>query len=136
MRSKVQKEINEVSKKLGNLTDKQLEQYVSEEHKKQFRKKFATAGGIAAGNILFENKRGLFGMSKTKKRKAQTNGGKSAGKLAVEKGTVFIAAKASIKSPNNINKKTFKCPHCKKEGAYRIMMRWHGDNCKLKKIKK
>ncbi len=135
MRSKVQKEINEVSKKLGNLTDKQLEQYVSEAHKKQNKERI-TKGGIVQGYKLYKEKRGIFGMSEQKRKKVKINGGKVAGKMAVENGTVFIAAKASIKSPNNINKKTFKCPHCKKEGAYRIMMRWHGDNCKLKKVKK
>lgn len=31
------------------------------------------------------------------------------------------------------NAKTI-CPHCKKEGQYRAMKRWHFDNCKHKKI--
>ena len=27
----------------------------------------------------------------------------------------------------------YRCPHCNKEGQYRAMHRWHGDNCKHKK---
>jgi len=45
MKSKAQKEINQASKVLGNLTDKQYEQYVSEGHKKQ-NKERASKGGL------------------------------------------------------------------------------------------
>ena len=46
MRSKVQKEINESNKVLGKLTDKQLEQYSSNEE----YKKGAALGGYLVGN--------------------------------------------------------------------------------------
>ena len=46
MRSKVQKEINESNKVLGKLTDKQLEQYASNED----YKKGSSLGGFLVGN--------------------------------------------------------------------------------------
>lgn len=93
----------------------------------------AIKGGIIMGNQHLKNGTGLFGMSEKKKKKAQIDGGKIAGQLAVEKGTVSKAGKISVKSPNHVNNRTQQCSHCKKIGGYTIMKRWHMDNCKYKK---
>ncbi len=89
--------------------------------------------GIKTGNNHYKNGTGLFAMSDSKKKKVVVNGGKAAGKLAVENGTVSKAGKISAKSPNHVNNKILKCPHCKMQGAYPAMKRWHGENCKHKK---
>jgi hypothetical protein len=93
----------------------------------------AIEGGKVMGNYHLQNGTGLFGMSNKKKKQSQINGGKVAGKLAVERGTVSKAGKISVSSPNHVNNKTSTCPHCKKEGGFTIMKRWHMDNCKYKK---
>jgi hypothetical protein len=93
-------------------------------------------GGNTTGKQHYENGTGLFGMSKTKKRKAQTNGGKVAGKLAVKKGTVVKAGKVSAKSSKHPNNTLIKCKHCSMVSTLPTISRWHNDNCKLKKSKK
>jgi len=89
--------------------------------------------GLKTGYKHYKNKTGLFSMTKEEKLNAQINGGKSAGKLASERGTVIKAGKISAKSKNHINNKKLKCPYCKLEGAYPTMKRWHMDRCKFKK---
>jgi hypothetical protein len=44
-----------------------------------------------------------------------------------------ISRKISESQKNNPNHHAFKkliCPHCKKEGAYVAMKRWHFDRCR------
>lgn len=97
-------------------------------------KSIQSIGGIAAGKILYKNNIGLFGMSDVRTNEIKVKGGKVMGRVAVEKGTVFKAAKASVKSPNHINNKRLTCPHCNKEGGYTAMKRHHMDRCKYKSI--
>jgi hypothetical protein len=120
---KILEEANEV---FSNKSDKQIQQFYS------IRGKGGIIGGTIMGYKHLKNKTGLFSMSKSKKKEVVTNGGKSAGKLAVKNGTVSKAGKISAKSPNHVNNKILKCPHCKMEGAYPTMKRWHMDNCKHK----
>ena len=88
MRSKVQKEINQSNKVLGKLTDKQIERYhfnnFTSVQKEQFIK-FVSEGGVSAGNILYENKKGLFGMTDEAKKVAQINGGIATSSLPIWK---------------------------------------------------
>lgn len=132
MRSKVQKEINDFNKVLGNLTDKQYEQYVSVAHKKQ-NKERASKGGITAGNLLLKSKKGLFSMSENAKTKARLNGGYATSSLPIFKEICSKGGKASAKSPKHPNNTLVKCPHCSKKSNLAIMKRWHFDNCKMKK---
>lgn len=92
--------------------------------------------GLNTGYQHYQNGTGLFAMNDKKKKQSVINGGKAAGKLAVENGTVSKAGKISAKSKNHVNNKTLKCPHCKMKAAYPTMMRWHMDNCRFKKVKK
>lgn len=95
-------------------------------------KEAAISGGNTMGNTHYKNKTGLFGMSEEQKKQTAIAGGKISGKLAVERGTVSKAGKASIESPNHVNYKILICPHCGKEGKFTIMKRWHMDRCKYK----
>ncbi len=131
MRSKVQIEINESNKVLGKLTDKQLEQYVSETHKKQ-NKERNSKGGTIQGNELLQTNRGLFGMSERKKKKARSNGGKAATSKPEWKNIVVKAGKASAKSPKHPNNILEKCIHCGFKTTLPLIRRWHNDNCKNK----
>jgi len=40
--------------------------------------------------------------------------------------------KASVDSPDHPTKRRMKCQHCGKVGGLGAMMRWHGDNCRLR----
>ena len=126
-KKQIDKILEEANKVSSSKSDKQLEQFI------RIRGLGSKFGGNAMGSIHYTNGTGLFAMSKTKKKQVVINGGKAAGKLAVERGTVIKAGKISAKSPNHVNNKKLKCPHCKMEGAYPTMKRWHIDKCKLKK---
>jgi hypothetical protein len=74
MRSKVQKEINDFNKVLGNLTDKQHEQYVSDGHKKQNKERASKGGSTTLTGKGYTNtqKKGnqTYSEMKTKKYKS------------------------------------------------------------------
>jgi hypothetical protein len=156
MRSKVQKEINEVSKKLGNLTDKQLEQYVSEAHKKQ-NKERASKGGIKTlrgrgytsiqkkGNkTAFEMGVGIHNKENPNYKKWKAEAGIKGAKRQMSDGIGIHTDKETrrewsrlggLKSAELLNKEKI-CPHCKIVSRGAGYNRWHGDNCKMKKSKK
>lgn len=127
----IEKILKEADNKLGNLSDKQINQYISDKHHKQF-KKTQSNGGKKASEILLKNKTGLFGMDKISKKKAQIKGGQSQGKKNVENGHVIIAGKASAKSKKHPNNVKVKCEHCGFKTSLPLYKRWHGDNCKHK----
>lgn len=127
----IEKVLKEADEKLKNLTDKQHEQYVSEAHKTQFRKR-QSKGGDTAGPKHYENGTGLFAMSKKKKKQAVVKGGKVQGNKNVETGQVIKAGKISAKSPKHPNNTLEKCIHCGFETTLPLIRRWHNDNCKHK----
>jgi hypothetical protein len=95
-------------------------------------KSIQSKGGKIRGILHYKNGTGLFGMSDKKKKQAAINGGKSAGKLAVKKGTVIKAGKVSAKSPKHPNNTLEKCIHCGYKTTLPLIRRWHNDNCKQK----
>lgn len=95
-------------------------------------KKAAIEGGKVIGKRHLKNGTGLFGMDDKKKKQTVINGGKAAGKLAVERGTVVKAGKASAKSKKHPNNVKVKCEHCGFKTTLPLYKRWHGDNCKQK----
>lgn len=95
-------------------------------------KEAASKGGLVMGNKHLENGTGLFGMSKKKTKQTKINGGKAAGKLAVERGTVIKAGKISAKSKKHPNNVKIKCEHCGFKTTLPLYKRWHGENCKHK----
>jgi hypothetical protein len=107
MRSKVQKEINESNKVLGKLTDKQLEQYVSEGHKEIASK----AGKISATKQWKENRDGELEKSSMGGKKAvESNVGVHAlskkqkaknGKKGYQNGLGKLSIKQKIKIASN-----------------------------------
>jgi hypothetical protein len=115
-------------KTYSKLSDKKLAQF------DEFLTKGRGIGGNVMGNTHYKNLTGIFSMSKEKTKQTKINGGKAAGKLAVERGTVSKAGKASIESPNHVNNKRLTCPHCNKDGGYSAMKRHHMDRCKFKNI--
>ena len=134
MRSKVQKQINEASKVLGNLTDKQLEQYVSEGHKLQ-NKERARKGGDVTGRQHYENGTGLFARSKREIKKDLIKAGKATTSLPIWKDIASKGGINSAKSSKHPNNTLEKCKHCGFETTLPLIRRWHNDNCKLKKSK-
>jgi hypothetical protein len=92
----------------------------------------ASKGGKVAGKKNYDNGTGLFGMSEEDKRRSQINGGKVAGKLASEVGTVVKAGQVSAKSPKHPNNVMIQCEHCGFETSLPLYKRWHGNNCKKK----
>ena len=99
-------------------------------------KKTAKKGGDTSGVQHYENGTGLFGMSKTKKKKAQSNGGKEVSSRAEWKKTAVKGGKTSAKSPKHPNNTLVKCIHCGMKSTLPTISRWHNDNCKLKKQRK
>jgi hypothetical protein len=95
-------------------------------------KSISSKGGKIAGNKNYKNGVGLFGMSSEKKNQTAINGGKIAGKLAVERGTVSKAGKISAKSKKHPNNVKVKCEYCGFKTSLPLYKRWHGDNCKNK----
>jgi hypothetical protein len=125
---KVLQEANTIS----NLTDKQIEQYLSEVHKKQNIER-ASKGGKTTGKKHLENKTGIFGLTEDRKKEIVANGGKIAGKRNADTGRVTELGKISAKSPNHPNNVNVKCEHCGIVTKLPMSRRWHGDNCKHKK---
>ena len=96
-------------------------------------KEVVVKGGISMGKSHYENKTGLFGMDDEKKQQSHIKGGKSAGKIAAENGTVVKAGKAAAKLSTHPNNVKVKCEHCDLESTLPLYKRWHGDKCKHKK---
>jgi hypothetical protein len=149
----IQKILEESNKVLGNLTDKQLEQYVSEEHKKQ-NKDRASKGGIKTlrgkgyteiqkkGNkTAFEMAVGIHNTENPNYKKWRSEAGTKGAKRQMNDGIGIHTDKETrrewsrlggLKTVIYLNREQ-KCPHCKiitKGVAYN---RWHGDNCRFKK---
>jgi hypothetical protein len=59
-------------------------------------------------------------------KKGRVVGGIAGGKSAVATGQLAIARNIAH---HMCNHSTYICPHCSKEGQYRAMKRWHGNNC-------
>jgi hypothetical protein len=55
--------------------------------------------------------------------------GIKSGQIAKTTGQLEAARKLAFEKCNHSK---YKCPHCDKEGQYRVMQRWHGDNCNSK----
>lgn len=136
MRSKAQIEIKESNKVLGNLTDRQLEQYNKNnftESQKQQIKERAEKGGQVMGNRLYEEGKGLFGRSKNKIKSDLVKAGKATTSLPIWKDIARNGGINSAKSPNHPNNTKEKCIHCGYETTLPLIRRWHNDNCKHKK---
>lgn len=153
MRSKVQKDLNEISKRLGNLTDKQHEQYVSEGHKKQYKER-ASKGGIKTlrtgtytkiqkkgTQVALEMGVGIHNKSNPNYKKWKSEAGLKGAKRQMNDGIGIHTDKETrrewsrlggLKVVEQLNKPKI-CPHCKIESRGAGYNRWHGDNCKMKK---
>ena len=153
MRSKVQKKINESNKVLGKLTDKQLEQYVSDAHKKQ-NKERASKGGIKTlrgngytkiqkkGNqVAFEMGVGIHDKTNPNYKKWKSNAGKKGALRQISDGIgIHVDSETrrewsrlgGLAVIDSLNKEKI-CPHCKIKSRGAGYNRWHGDNCKHKK---
>jgi ribosomal protein L37AE/L43A len=68
--------------------------------------------------------------SKKMQVKGRSVGGIVGGKSAVDSGQLKDARKLAHQKSNHSK---YTCPHCNKEGQYRAMKRWHGDNCSQNK---
>ena len=153
MRSKVQKEINEINKVLGKLTDKQYEQYTSEAHKTQ-NKKRASKGGIKTlrgngytkiqkkGNqVAFEMGVGIHDKTNPNYKQWKSNAGKKGANRQMNDGIGIHVDKETRREwsrlgglavIDSLNKERI-CPHCKLKSRGAGYNRWHGNNCKMKK---
>jgi hypothetical protein len=96
-------------------------------------KSVSSKGGKVVGIKHYKNGTGLFGMSKSEKKKAVIKGGKVQGKINADNGHVSIAGKISAKSKKHPNNVKVKCEHCGFKTSLPLYKRWHGDKCKLKK---
>jgi hypothetical protein len=117
--------------KLGEKSDKQIQQYVSIEHKSQFKKR-QSKGGDRIGKQHYENGTGLFGMDEKEKFKACSDGGKAATARPEWHDITIKAGTISAKSPNHPNNTLIKCIHCGMESTLPAISRWHNNNCKHK----
>lgn len=150
MRSKVQNDLNKLNKVLGNLTDKQHEQYVSEAHKKQ-NKERASKGGKSKSDkklkhIAFLAKthspiQGNKNVESGLLKSIQSIGGKAGSKVQMEQGLgIHVDSETrrewsrlgGLAVIDSLNKEKI-CPHCKIKSRGAGYNRWHGDNCKMKK---
>ena len=153
MRSIAQKEINESNKVLGKLTDKQLEQYVSEGHKKQNRER-ASKGGVKTlrgkgyteiqkkGNeTAFEKGVGIHDKTNPNYTKWKSEAGKKGIETQMKEGIGIHTDAETRREWSRLGglklmekwnvEKT--CPYCgitTKGGGYN---KWHGEKCKHKK---
>ena len=156
MRSKVQNEINQSNKVLGKLTDKQLEQYVSEAHKIQ-NKKRASKGGITTlrgkGYTKIQKKGtkvahqmgvGIHDKTNPNYKKWKSEAGLKGAKRQMNDGIGIHTDKETRREWSRaggyavieqLNKEKV-CPHCKLKSRGAGYNRWHGDNCRFKKTKK
>lgn len=148
------KVLEEANSSLSNLTDKQIQQYSSEAHKKQ-NKQRASKGGTKTlkgkgytkiqkkGNqVAFELGVGIHNKDNKNYKKWKSAAGKIGADSQIKKG-LGIHTKDDKKRKewarlgglaviDKLNKyKT--CPHCKINTRGAAYNRWHGDNCKHKK---
>lgn len=151
--NKIQKILEQSDKILPKLTDKQLEQYVSDSHKKQ-NKERASKGGTKAmpkgvygkiqkiGNdAAFKMKVGIHNKSNPNYKVWKSEAGICGAKKQMKDGIgihtdsetrrewAILGGLAQVKNLN-IEKK---CPHCGVKSKGAGYNRWHGDKCKLKK---
>jgi hypothetical protein len=149
----VLKVLEESNRVLGKLTDKQLEQYISEGHKKQ-NKERASKGGIKTlrgngytkiqkkGNqVAFEMGVGIHDKTNPNYKQWKSNAGKKGANRQMNDGIgIHVDSETrrewsrlgGLASIAQLNKEK-KCPHCKTISRGAGYNRWHGDNCKLKK---
>lgn len=144
--------LEEADNKLSNLTDKQLQQYTSESHKKQ-NKQRASKGGLKSmpkgvytniqkkGNdTAKEMGVGIHNKNNPNYKKWKSEAGKSGAKRQMKDGIgIHVDSETrrewsrlgGLKSISHLNRERT-CPHCgiKTKGA--AYNRWHGDNCKHK----
>lgn len=138
---------------LGKLTDKQIQQYISEGHKKQ-NKQRASKGGTKSmpkgvygkvqkkGNEVAKEKGvGIHNKNNPNYKKWKSEAGSKGAKRQMKDGIGIHTDSETrrewsrlggLKVIGNLNKERI-CPHCKiitKGAGYN---RWHGDNCKHKK---
>lgn len=147
---KVLEESNKVS---SNLTDKQIEQYHSEAHKKQNIERASKGGSITLPKGIYTDIQkkgnqaakdmgvGIHNKENPNYKKWKSEAGKKGVKKQMEKGLgIHTDAETrkewsrlgGLKSISHLNRER-ECPYCKiitKGAAYN---RWHGDNCKNKK---
>lgn len=153
-KEQINKILEESNYSLGNKTDKQILQYLSEGHKMQ-NKQRASKGGTKAmpkgvygsvqkkGNkIVVENKLGIHNKLNPNYKQWKSNSGKEGAKRQIKDGIGIhttdlqtrrewarLGGLAQVKNLN-IEKK---CPHCGINSKGAGYNRWHGDNCKYKK---
>jgi hypothetical protein len=150
-KKEIDKILQSSNESLGNKTDKQILQYVSEGHKKQ-NKERASKGGTKAmpkgvygkvqkiGNdAAFKMKVGIHNKSNPNYKNWKSDAGSQGAKSQMKNGIgIHNPDKAleykrlgGLSQVKNLNiEKT--CPHCgviSKGAGYN---RWHGDNCKHK----
>lgn len=116
------KVLEESNKDLGKLTDKQHEQYTSDEFK----------NGVILGGLIVGNRPEIIEMFKEVQKTACILGGKVMGpiqgKKNVESGLISNLGKKMAKF-NNRNRI---CPYCGISTRGIGYERWHGDKCKWK----
>jgi hypothetical protein len=116
------KVLEEANKCYSNLTDKQIEQYNSEEFKKGI-----ISGGKAAGNLTKELGIGIH--NEENRNEWAKMGGKAMGtiqgKKNIESGLISNLGKINAS-------KIHECPHCGKVGKSSSMFQWHFEKCKWK----
>ena len=100
---------NDISMNIVAAFETRLEAY---RYQIQLQKEY----GFETDNDLHRNDANNF-ISIEKKREGALKG-KALGYLAI----------ATAKAHEKMNSK-YTCPHCSKEGQYRAMKRWHGNNC-------
>jgi hypothetical protein len=145
---KVLEEANGVS---SNLSDKQIEQYTSESHKKQVRDRASKGGKVKSDkktehlnklSKTYSHIQGKRNVESGHLSSIQSKGGKAGAKSQIEKGLGIHtdsetrrewARLGGLKTVAKLNiEKT--CPYCgiiTRGAAYN---RWHGDKCKHKII--
>lgn len=143
----IDKILKEADNRLGNYSDAQHKGQLTihKNRTKESCSKGGKVGGPKAGKIAKENKLGFHSMKKADRVKLSKEIGNIIGPRSKKEGfgifglsdaeklaVARYAAQQSINSPNHVNNKRLTCPHCKKEGGYTAMKRWHGDNCKHK----
>lgn len=144
----IEKILKEADSKLGNYSDAQHKSQltINKNRTKESCSNGGKIGGPKAGKLAKEKKLGFHSLTKEQRSKIGKKVGKIIGPRSLKEGfgifglseeeklaVAKYAAQQSIKSPNHVNNRRLKCPHCKKEGGYTAMKRHHMDNCKKKK---
>lgn len=146
----IDKILQEANDALGKLTDKQIQQYISEGHKKQNSERASKGGStksvkktkhlkkLAKTHSPIQGKKNVeSGLLKS----ICSDGGKAGTKVQMEKGIGIHTDKETRREwsrlgglvvIDSLNKEKI-CPHCKIVSRGAGYNRWHGDNCKHKK---